>query len=38
MNDLKADFKALDYVANTLIGYAYVRCRMIFDVKMEDFL
>ena len=38
MNDVKVAFKALEDSEYIPIGYADVRCHMIFDVKMEGFL
>ena len=37
MTGLNFSFKALDYGEDVPIGYAYVRCHMIFDVKMDNF-
>ena len=37
MTGVKVAFKALDDGEDVPIGYAYVRCHIIFDVKMEDF-
>ena len=38
MTYVKVAFKSLDNGEDVPIGYAYVRCHKIFDVKMEDFL
>ena len=35
--DVKATFKALEDGEDLPIGYAYLLCHMIFDVKTEDF-
>ena len=37
MTDVKVMFKSLEDGEDIPIGYAYVLCHMIFDVKMEDF-
>ena len=37
MGDVKVTFKALEDCEDVPIGYAYVNCHMIFDVKMEHF-
>ena len=37
MNDTRVSFQALDNGEPIPIGYKFVRCHMIFDVKMEDF-
>ena len=37
MTYVKVDFKALEDGEDVPIGYAYIRCHMIFDVKIEDF-
>ena len=37
MTDVKGVFKSLEDGEDVKIGYAYVCCHMIFDVKMENF-
>jgi hypothetical protein len=37
MNDVMVAFKLLDDSETVPIGYQYVQCHMIFDVKMENF-
>ena len=38
MMDVKVAFKSLEDCEDMPIGYAYVRCHMIFDMKMKYFL
>ena len=38
MTDVKVTFKALEDCEDVPIVYAYVRCHMIFNIKMESFL
>ena len=37
MNNVKVAFYVLPDGYNAPIGHQFVKCRMIFDVKMEDF-
>ena len=38
MTDVKVVFKLLEGGDNVPIGYTFVRCHIIFDVNMEDFI
>ena len=37
MNNVRVAFQILNENEEVPIGYKFIRCRMIFDVKMEDF-
>ena len=37
MTDVKVEFELLEDGENLPTGYNFVRCHMIFDVKMEEF-
>jgi hypothetical protein len=37
MKDVKVAFKVLDEKAHELVNYQFMKCHIIFDVKMEDF-
>ena len=37
MKNVRVAFKILDDTKEVPIGYKYIQCHMIFDVKMEDF-
>ena len=37
MKNVQVAFQILDENEEVPIGYKFIRCRMIFDMKMEDF-
>ena len=37
MKNVRVSFQILDENEEVPIGYKFIRCHMIFDVKMEDF-
>ncbi len=37
MKNIRVEFNALEYGRNVPHGFQFVKCHMIFDIKMEDF-